>query len=235
MAKDYYIVLGLESDATPEEIKEAFRRKAMELHPDHYGEDSGPFLLAQEAYSVLGDPKARREYDRIRRPVRRPTGRPEPLVPTEAEAEPLIPRRQRSADLGDVSLFDSFRSFSPTFEEIFDRLWRNFSEAVSPKSERLESLTIKIPLTPEQARRGGRARVLVPALIGCPSCHGHGEIGLYECWRCQGEGLLPVEQPISVAYPPGVTNDYVVRIALERFGIRNFYLTVYFGVGSVTE
>ncbi len=65
MAKNYYLILGITADATKEDIKAAFRRRAMELHPDRSGLGSGPFQEAQEAYSVLADPDRRRRYDRL--------------------------------------------------------------------------------------------------------------------------------------------------------------------------
>ena len=54
----HYFILGLESDASQEEIKEAYRRLAQKFHPDHYGPDTGPFLKIQEAYRVLIDPES---------------------------------------------------------------------------------------------------------------------------------------------------------------------------------
>ena len=63
MAKNYYIILGLNRDASDEDIRSAYRRLAKEYHPDHYGRDSGPFLQIQEAYGVLGDPVRKRCYD----------------------------------------------------------------------------------------------------------------------------------------------------------------------------
>ena len=108
--KNYYLILGVGSRATLEEIKSAFRRRAMELHPDHSGKESEPFLEIHEAYNVLSDPERRRSYDRqsqeapARRPPRRPP--PEPLVTHRSKAEPL----KRVADRG-VSLETFFDSF----------------------------------------------------------------------------------------------------------------------------
>ena len=51
MSKNYYLVLGISADASTEDIKAAFRRRARELHPDRSGRESGPFQDAQEAYS----------------------------------------------------------------------------------------------------------------------------------------------------------------------------------------
>ena len=50
MEKNYYVILGVSSNATVEEVKAAFRRRALELHPDRSGKESGPFLEVQEAW-----------------------------------------------------------------------------------------------------------------------------------------------------------------------------------------
>jgi DnaJ-class molecular chaperone len=93
MAKDYYGILGVPSHATGEEIKAAFRRRALELHPDRSGLERGPFQEVQEAYDVLSDPERRRKYDRQRKARKqRPTAR---RAPRKSRAEPLIPRRAR--------------------------------------------------------------------------------------------------------------------------------------------
>ena len=64
MPKNYYVILGVSADATLDQIKVAFRRRAMELHPDRSGVSSGPFLEPREAYAILTDARRRRQYDR---------------------------------------------------------------------------------------------------------------------------------------------------------------------------
>src|ERR1041384_8371372 len=91
--KNYYVILGVATGATLEEIKTAFRRRALELHPDTSGLQSEPFLEVQEAYRVLSDPVRRRRYDeRKREPIarHRPWGPPpEPLGTERPKAEPF--------------------------------------------------------------------------------------------------------------------------------------------------
>lgn len=67
MAKDYYYILGLKRNAAAEEIKRAYRRQALKVHPDVNTEDPGAneqFRALTEAYGVLIDPDKRRVYDR---------------------------------------------------------------------------------------------------------------------------------------------------------------------------
>jgi DnaJ-class molecular chaperone len=146
---------------------------------------------------------------------------------TYPEPEPLIPERD-PVDIGEISPVRSFQSFTPSFDEIFDWLWRNFSDITQPKSARVQNLTLEVTLTAEQARRGGNARIMAPAQAVCPACRGHGGVGFYECARCAGEGIISGEMPLSVAFPPGLTKDHAVMIPLDRFGIRNVHITVLF-------
>lgn len=235
MAKNYYLILGVASNASLEDIKAAFRRRARELHPDVSGLQSDPFLELQEAYAVLGDPERRRRYDQQRRSGPRPgrAGTPlaEPMVQPAAPAEPF--RATPSAPtLREVSLAESFGTFVPSFEELFDRWWSNFSSLARPKAERLESLTVEVVLSPEEARRGGRVRVWVPARTRCPACGGTGALGGYECWHCEGQGALTEDRPVEVDYPPGMGEGYAVRLPLHGLGVQNFYLTVWFRVSQ---
>ena len=224
MAKSYFAILGISSGATGDEIRSAYRRLAKEFHPDHYPGGSERFQEVQEAYSVLGNSRRRHKYKQnIRKespktPLRRP-GYPEP--------EPLIPEEER-VDLGEVSPVRSFQSFTPSMDEIFDWLWRNYSSIEQPKSGRVQNLTLEVTLTTEQARRGGNARIMVPVQALCPTCRGHGGVGFYECRRCAGEGAITGEAPVSIAFPPGLAKDHAVLVPLDRFGIRNVHVTVLF-------
>jgi molecular chaperone DnaJ len=224
MAKSYYAILGISSNATEDEIRSAYRRLAKEFHPDHYQGGSDIFRDIQEAYAVLGNARRRQDYEQnitkvsTKKPLRSATyNNPEPLIPEEGPV-----------DIGAVSPVRSFQSFTPSFDEIFDWLWRNFSDLAASKSGRVQNLTLEVNLTPEQARRGGNATIMVPAQAVCPTCRGRGGVGLYECWRCAGEGVIAGEMPVSVSFPAGLTKDHAVMIPLDRFGIPNTHITVLF-------
>ncbi len=224
MAKSYFAILGISSGATADEVRSAYRRLVKEFHPDHYAGGSKKFQDIQEAYSVLGNSRKRREYEQsIKKVPLKTTLRRAPYP----EPEPLIPE-ERPVDLGEVSPVRSFQSFTPSFDEIFDWLWSNFSNLTQPKSGRVRNLTLEVLLTPEQARRGGNARIMVPARAVCPTCRGQGGVGFYECVRCAGEGAISGEMPVSVSFPPGLIKDHAVMMPLDRFGIRNVHLTVLF-------
>lgn len=224
MAKSYFAILGISPKATRDEIRSAYRRLAKEFHPDHYEGGNERFREIQEAYSVLGNSVRRRNYEQsIRKASFTPPARQTPYD----EPEPLIPEED-PIDPGKISPVRSFHSFTPSFDEIFDWLWSNFSDLAQPKSGRVENLTLEVTLTPEQARRGGNARIMVPAQAVCPACRGQGGVGFYECLRCAGEGVISGEVPVTVSFPPGLTKDHAVMIPLDRFGIRNLHITVLF-------
>ena len=224
MAKSYYAILGVKPGATGDEIRSAYRRLAKEYHPDLYAGSAEVFREIHEAYHVLGNAVRRRQYEkrisaasgiRSSKPVPHP--RPEPLIPED-----------RPVDIGEISPVRSFQTFSPSVDEIFDWLWRNFSSLAPLKSRRIENLTLEVLLTPEQARCGGNAQVMIPARASCPTCSGCGMAGSYPCSRCAGEGAISGDVPVTIAFPPGLVQDHAVVVPLDRFGIHNLRLTVLF-------
>ena len=231
MRKNYYLILRLAPEATSDQIRSAYRQRALELHPDRTGFGSDRFVELQEAYDVLSDPVRREIYDREAEeiPIRRMDAMrpPETVIPRRHRAEPLTTAAP-SRGFEDMSLFHSFETFSPSLDELFDRLWSNFELRTRPKAERLESLKVEVPLSPQQAFAGGEVRIMVPARLVCPACRGQGSIGPYECAHCEGQGAVTGEYPVRVSYPAGLEQDYIVRLPLDRFGIENFYLSVRF-------
>jgi molecular chaperone DnaJ len=230
MAKDYYLILGLPLSAGPEEVRAAYRRRALELHPDHSGGASDPFVDLQEAYAVLSDPELRRAYDqqRNRHHVRRRSDA-EPLRAPGRHAESFRDR-QRGGTVEPIALWDDFETYAPGYEELADRWWGNFTPGNRPKGESVESMTVEVPLSPDEARRGGEIEIRVPVPALCGLCGGHGALGYYECWACSGRGSGLVDQPLRVRHPAGLLGDHEVAIALDQLGVENFYLLVRFRV-----
>lgn len=236
MPKDYYLVLGITSDATLDDIKDAYRRLVKEFHPDHYGDNHSPFLAIQEAYSVLSDPIKRQTHDLEvlnQKKKLRPRYWESMRSGRRGQVEPLIPDREKPMDLGTASLARSFHTYRPSFEDLFDRIFSNFRQTYRPKSEHPENLNVIITLTPEQAFRGGHIKVALPAQLTCPSCSGQGWVGVHECLRCNGERILAGEYPVMISYPAGISDNHVVQMPLDTYGIKNLYLTVRFRISEM--
>ena len=223
MAKNYYAILGVSPTATFDEIRTAYRQQAKQYHPDYFGKNSAPFLGVQEAYDVLGDPSNRSSYDRSLHEagIRIKSGRQaEPIIirSRAAAAEPLIPSR-RPMDLGSIFPQRSFRSYRPSFDEIFEDLWDFFDRPPETKSEKFRTLTMEIRLTRDQANRGGRLRIRMPLQHPCSTCSGSGDVGPFQCWNCGGSGSALNEFSLEVEYPPGIQDLYRIAIPLDKYGI----------------
>jgi len=236
MTKNYYATLGVLPTATLEEIRSAYRSRALQYHPDQFGKGSVPFLNVQEAYDVLRDPANRSLYDLSLRESRKssvPQMPPEPEIirSRKPAAEPLKGTRKHTG-LGTISPLTSFHTYYPSFDEIFDSLWNIFDLRSRSKAEIFRTLTMEVLLTRDQARRGGRVQILVPVRISCPTCGGFGDLGFYQGWRCSGIGTSPDEFPLQVEYPPGIQDSYQVAIPLDRFGIADVCPILLFRIDS---
>lgn len=231
MPKNYYIILGIPSNSSQEDIKTAYRRLAKEFHPDHYGKNQSPFQRIQEAYSVLSNPKRRRSYDRSMKPPVRtsPTVHIQPAKRyREMEVEPLIPDGE-STSRRITALNRSFQSQWSMFDDIFDRFLGGFTEGSYPTMEPPRDITIEITLSPLQAGHGGNVRLNLPVRTNCPSCSRY-RVPDFACWRCSGTGVLRGEKQVMVSYPAGIEDNHVIKIALSGFNEHHFYLNAIFKI-----
>ncbi len=217
MPKDYYFILGVHPDASQDQIEFAYLERVRTLDPDDFENNREFVIEVQEAYTFLHDPARRAAYDRLLRSS--------PAEPEGGSTETTPPAAR------EISLQYSFERVVPSYEDLFERIWSNFTSVARPKSEKIESLTCEIILTPEEALRGGKIRIMVPARISCAVCSGKGGIGPLQCWKCNGQGFAINELPLVLSYPPGTTNQ-VMEISLDRYGIHNLYLIAYLRVGD---
>lgn len=227
MAKSYYAILGISAMADAEEIKTAYRRLAKVYHPDHYAGSSDIFRQVQEAYDVLGNAERRRQYER--RVHKIPVARSSPAPERYAKPEPLIPE-DRSMPMHDIRPMRASQIMPPSHDAVFDWMWANFSTLLPPSFNRIRTMTIEVTIDPEHARRGGTVSILVPARASCPLCRGHGSIGVYECSRCAGEGVITGDMPVAIAFPPGINDNDAMVMPLSRYGMRDCHLTIIFQV-----
>jgi DnaJ-class molecular chaperone len=128
MKKNLYSFLGLESDASMDLIESAYRELVSELYPDRLEHDRDIFLRIQKTYSTLTDAGRRKAHDEALHGGEKPLN----VIP-QSPVESLAP--EKTVDLGEVSLTHSFQTIQPSFEQLFDRLWSNFTLLTRPKSE----------------------------------------------------------------------------------------------------
>jgi DnaJ-class molecular chaperone len=186
-----------------------------------------PVVAAQHAYYVLGHPVRRLAYDKsLGASVA--AEYPHKVAWLNRAPDPVA----QPGQLNPVSLTQSFHTTHPSFEELFDHLSSNFTQLPRPKGETIQSLTIEIPITRQQALTGGTVKVMVPALMECSLCGGSGGVGPFRCCRCDGKGAVADEYPVQVSFPAGYAS-YTTQVPLAQLGIHNFYLTVNFRVAGV--
>ena len=174
MAKrDYYEVLGLNRDASDDDLKKAYRRLAMKHHPDRNPDDANAearFKEASEAYEILSDGEKRAAYDRF----------------GHAGVDP-------GAAGGPGGFNGSFGDiFSDVFGDIFGAA-RSGRSSVEQGADLRYSLTLDL----EQAVRGDDVEVSVPVLAACDDCNGTGAkpgTRPETCPDCNGAGRIRVAQ-----------------------------------------
>jgi molecular chaperone DnaJ len=171
--RDYYEILGVSRDADENTIKKAFRKLALELHPDRNRDDpeaEEKFKQAAEAYEVLSDPERRATYDRYGHEGLRGGG----YAPN----------------------FDTFGSVADIFEAFFGG--GGFGGAFGGGARRGGAVqggdvAVSAEIGLAEAARGTTIEVSYEAVTVCEHCHGNGaEPGtpIETCARCQGTGQL---------------------------------------------
>ncbi len=176
--RDYYEVLGVQRGATEEEIKKAYRRIAMQYHPDRNPGDKSAeakFKEATEAYEVLRDPEKRARYDQFGHAgMGGAAGGPGP----------------GGYDFSGFDLADALRAFmrdfgggAGGFEDLFGG-----GEARGPG--RGDDLQVRLPLTLEEVASGVEKKIRVKHLKRCATCDGRGGKGERTCSQCQGRGQV---------------------------------------------
>lgn len=227
LKRDYYLILGVSQEENQLGIRRAFRRLVKRYHPDKAGPQwTNQYQDIVEAYQVLSDPERRKSYNRGLDQIEGRKEKASPVIVTGygQELEPLVP--------GLVSLIRDFQSSASPLESIFERFIRNFTGREVPKAEKLESLTVEIILSPDEALQGGRLPLSVPVAYPCPSCSGTGRIWPFQCGQCLGRGLIQEEETVMISIPPRVRSGSLFEIPLIGLGIHNLYLNVLIRIGS---
>jgi molecular chaperone DnaJ len=206
--RDLYEILGVPPQAAPSEIKRAYRRLALAIHPD-VGARSDPerFREVHEAYEILSDPERRRSYD-IRLGSR----------PRPSTAEPL-----RYA--APVTIRHDFLTLRPLIEEMLDHIRQNFCGYRPKSGGPYRRLGVEAILDPEEARFGCQVPFNVPCYVRCPRCDGVDEWwGM--CPYCYGAGMVESTRQVLLKLPPGCRDGERYEVDLENIGIDNILLEI---------
>jgi molecular chaperone DnaJ len=243
MAKrDYYTVLGVNRDASDEDIKKSYRKLAMKFHPDRNTDDKGAeekFKEAKEAYEVLSDEKKRAAYDQF----------------GHAGVDPSAGFGGGRGGPGAGP--EGFGGFADAFGDIFGEIFgqqRGGGGGRGSGVYRGADLRYNLELSLEDAARGTDAKIRIPAMEECetckgtgakpgtqpktcttchgrgevrvsqgffsiqqtcPTCHGTGKIIPEPCTACHGAGRVKKYKTLSVKIPAGVDQDDRIRLAAE--------------------
>ncbi|MFH1116270.1 MAG: J domain-containing protein [Pseudomonadota bacterium] len=197
--KDFYGVLGVKKDATPQEIKKAYRKLARKYHPDvnpGNSEAEEKFKVVSEAHDVLSDPEKRKIYDEF--------GEEGLRAGFDPEQARRYRSRQQAGGFGEPG-GSSFRAHASSdgfkysgFEDIFSDLFgagQGPSATTGPTKGRDVESALEIDFL--TAIRGGTTRVSIQSNRGCTSCGGSGRIGLPGnpvCRACNGTGQTRVAE-----------------------------------------
>jgi molecular chaperone DnaJ len=226
---DYYDVLGVQREASEQEVKSAYRKLALKYHPDRNPGDKtaeGRFKEAAEAYGVLGDTEKRQRYDRYGHAG---------LGGASGGFDPTV-----FADFGDIlgdffgfgDMFGRRRPGPSRGSDLRYNLELSFEEAAFGTET-----SIKIPRLRPCSACGGNGAAPGTAPSACPSCSGTGQVtfqqGFFsvartcgrcrgagkiitrQCTDCDGEGQIPDERTLQVKIPPGVDSGSQLRISGE--------------------
>lgn len=249
--RDYYEVLGVSKTASDDEIKKAFRRKAIEHHPDRGG-DEAKFKEINEAYEVLKDPSKRQRYDQFGHAGVGSNG---------AAGNPFegfsgfggAGGQNINFDFGDLGLGDIFNSFfgggqtaggrrTARGRDVETRVEVSFEQAVFGTEAELnlniedtcdhcKGTTVEPGYslkTCDQCGGSGQVVNVTRTIFGniqqasiCPKCGGRGKIPEKPCSVCHGKGTRVKNQRIMLKIPAGIDDGATIRLREHGEAIAN--------------
>lgn len=182
--RDYYEVLGVEKSASPEEIKKAYRKKAIQYHPDKNPGDKEAeekFKEAAEAYDVLSDPQKKARYDQFGHAGMSGAG---------------------GFSGGGFSMEDIFSQFGDIFGGGFGSFGSAFGgfgsafgggRSSGRRVQRGSDIRIKVKLNISDIAHGVEKTVKINKMVTCPDCRGKGALSdadIKTCEHCHGTGMV---------------------------------------------
>lgn len=249
MAKrDYYEVLGVGKDASADEVKKAFRRKAVELHPDKQGGDEAKFKEINEAYEVLKDQAKRQRYDQFGHAgVGGAGGGGNPFGGFGGANG-----QEMHFDFGDLGLGDIFSSFfgggaggqqrASRGRDVETRVDISFEQAVfgtevnvqldlEDTCEHCKGATVEPGFELKECgtcHGSGQVVNITRTVFGniqqasiCPTCKGAGKVPEKVCTVCRGKGTQRKSQTVRLKIPAGIDDGATIRLREHGEAIAN--------------
>ncbi len=252
MAKrDYYEVLGVGKSASADEVKKAFRKAAIEHHPDRGG-DEAKFKEVNEAYEVLKDSSKRQRYDQFGHAGVGSSAASDgnPFGGGFGQGHP--PGGGVNFDFGDLGLGDIFSSFfggggqqqqresrgrdvetnlDITFEQAVFGTEAELNLDLDDTCEHCKGTTVEPGhelKTCETCKGAGQVNRVMQTVFGniqqasiCPTCKGKGKVPEKECTVCHGKGVQRKSQNITLKVPAGVDDGATIRLREHGQAIAN--------------
>ena len=182
MNKDYYKILGVQKNATKEEIKKAFKKLAMQYHPDRASDDKKKeheekFKEINEAVSILGDDKKRQQYDQFG------------SAAFSGGHGAAGSSGHQGFDYSDI--MSQFRSgMFGDFDDVFDHLFAGGSSGGKRRTRKGADLLYETEITLEEAQAGISKTISLNKLERCSECAGKGAHDFESCHHCHGSGYM---------------------------------------------
>lgn len=226
--RDYYEILGVTKNASPEEIKKAYRRLAHKFHPDRNPNDhtaEHKFKEAAEAYDVLSDASKRQRYDQFGHAGLSGAGVRDYA---HADLDDIFSmfgdifgggrrRRPRGTDLQtevELTLAEvavgAERSIEFTRQEVCDGCGGSGS---ARGTERRVCSTCGGYGQVEQST--GFGSIFGRVITACPTCRGRGSMIVTPCGACRGSGRMSKGRVVTVKIPPGIHDGQAIRVRGE--------------------
>jgi molecular chaperone DnaJ len=232
--RDYYEVLGVGRDASPEEIKRAYRQAAMKYHPDRADEADGgeKFKEAAEAYEILADPEKRNRYDRYGHAGLSGVAghdfshmRPDDIFSIFGDIfgdmfGMQFGRGRRSAPGVDLQteVVLTFAEVATGAERAIEFTRNDFCDRCAGKGAEPGSKTSTCSACGgygQVERTTGMGFFSTRVVTACPECRGRGTTFTKACKHCRGTGRAAKHRVVTVKIPPGIHDGQAIRLRSE--------------------
>lgn len=236
MAKDYYKILGVEKNASKEDIKKAFRTLAHKYHPDKNGGDASKFKEASEAYAVLSDDQKRAQYDQFGSNFQAGGAGGNPFEGFDFSNFGFGGDASfQNIDFGDIfgDFFGGGRARTARGHDISVDLEISFTDSIFG-TERTVALrkTFACETCSGTGGKGGetktcdtcggqgQVRETRRSFLGafstvrqCSVCYGRGSVPKEQCITCKGSGVTKGTKEFSIKIPEGINHGEMLRLS----------------------